>query len=119
VTESENLKNLRAGLKNPDDLSVALPQTVSEWAALTDDELLGVFRKMAAANLWTIDTRFGHEFSGRLIDALKKSAEAAATSSRRLERMTRALVWLTMVLVGLTIVLVGLTVAVIVLTIRA
>ena len=85
---SENLKHVRANLQDPDDLGYVFPEKVSGWAALTDDELLRLFRKVAAANMWNIDTRFGHEFSGRLILALKESASTAAIASRRLELLT-------------------------------
>jgi hypothetical protein len=95
---SDNLKKVRSSLQNPDDLAYVFPESVSVWAALTDDELLRLFRKVAAANLWNVDTRIGHEFSGRLIAALTKSASAAATSSRRLELLTWALVALTVVI---------------------
>jgi hypothetical protein len=56
-----------------------MPESVSDWDGLTDDELLVLFRKVAAANQWMFDTRFGHEFSGRLIAALKQSTSASAT----------------------------------------
>jgi hypothetical protein len=102
---SDNLKKVRASLQNPDDLGYVLPEGVSAWAGLTDDEMLRLYRKVAAANLWNFDTRFGHEFSGWLIAALTKSAAAAATASRRLELLTWALVGLTVVIAAFTVAL--------------
>jgi hypothetical protein len=67
--------------------------------------MLRLFRKTAAANMWSLDTRFGHEFSGRLILALNESASTAATASRRLERLTWALVALTVVIAVFTVAL--------------
>jgi hypothetical protein len=100
---SDNLKKVRASLQNPDDQGYVLPEHVSDWEGLSNDELLRLYRKVAAANLWNFDTRFGHEFSGRLISALKETASAAATSSRRLELLTRALVALTVVIAIFTV----------------
>jgi hypothetical protein len=99
----DNLKQVRASLQNPNDVAYVLPEGVAAWAGLTDDELLRLFRKVAAANVWNFDTRFGHEFSGRLIAALEESASASATSSRRLEWLTWALVALTAVIAVFTV----------------
>jgi hypothetical protein len=100
-----NVEQIRAILKDPDDLDFVWPENVSSWAGLTDDELLRLFRKGAAANMWNFDTRFGHEFSGRLIAALAASASASAEAARRLERLTWALVVLTVVIAVFTVAL--------------
>jgi len=103
---SDNLKQVRVSLQNPDDLAYVMPESVSAWTALTNDELLRLFRKVAAANLWNVDSRLNHEFSGRLIAALSESASEAATASRRLEKLTWALVALTVVVAIFTVALI-------------
>jgi hypothetical protein len=100
---SDNLKKIRASLQSADDDAYILPQRVSEWEGLSNDELLRLYRKVAAANSWRVDTRVDHEFSGRLIAALEKSASTAATSARRLELLTWALVALTVVIATFTV----------------
>jgi hypothetical protein len=100
-----NIEQVRANLRDPDDLSFIAPENVSTWAGLTDDELLRLDRKTAAANLWNLDARFGREFSGRLILALKANATAEATAGRRLELLTWALVLLTVVIAAFTVAL--------------
>jgi hypothetical protein len=100
-----NLEQVRASLQNPDDLGYLVPEGVSTWTALSDDELLRLYRKTAAANMWNLDARFGHEFSGRLIMALKATASAEAAATRRLEFLTWALVLLTVVIAAFTVAL--------------
>jgi hypothetical protein len=67
--------------------------------------VLQLFRKVAAANKWNADARFAHEFSGRLIGALRESTAAATAAARRLELLTWALVLLSVVIAAFTVAL--------------
>jgi hypothetical protein len=81
---TDNLDQLRAQIRDPDDANYNLPQSRPTWAGLTDDEVLQLFRKVATANKWNVDARFAHEFSGRLRrpERVDRCRDGGGTSSR-------------------------------------
>lgn len=69
---------------DPDDLGHTVPQKPSELAALSDDELFALVRKIAFANMWQVSEKAEFEATARLIASLKRSERPrseTATSS--------------------------------------
>ncbi len=93
-------------MSDENDTSYTVPTKPSQWRELTTDELLVLYRKVAAANRHPHSASIDVELTGRLIEALDGFRRSADRSSKRLEWLTLVLVILTVVIVALTVVLV-------------
>jgi hypothetical protein len=87
---------------DPDDLGYNVPDRPSKLAALPNDQLFRLLRKVAFANNWQFDAKVQFEATARLISALKDFKRSS-------DRAASALIFLTIVLIALTGVLVWLT----------
>ena len=81
-----------------------LPEKASDWAALTDDELFRLRRKVERDNVWKVAARIENELTTRLIQALSALRQSS-------DEVAGRLTWLTWVLVFLTVVIAAFTVA--------
>jgi hypothetical protein len=88
-----------------DEPGYITPEKASDWAALTDDELFVLRRKIERDNLWNFATRLENELTTRLILALSGLRRSSDTAARRLELLTRVLVLLTIVIAVFSIAL--------------
>lgn len=93
-----------------DDLEFTSPKKPSDLAAMTDEELLTLLRKVSFANSWHLDAKMRHEVAVRQVIALREFQASAGRSSDTIERLTRWLIVLTGVIVALTITLIVLDV---------
>lgn len=100
-----SLDEIRAHLtpEREDEPGYLTPGRASDWAALTDDELFRLRRKIERDNLWNYATRLENELMTRLIHALSRSRESSDAAARRLELLTWALIVLTIVIATFTI----------------
>jgi hypothetical protein len=103
----DHLEQMRGYLTDEtvDESSYLTPKKQSELVALSDEEVLRLYRKIAFANKhpWTVV--FEHEMRGRLIQALAALRESSEKASKRLEGLTWALVGLTVVIAIFTVAL--------------
>lgn len=100
-----SLDEIRAHLapEREDEPGYLTPQRASDWAALTDEELFRLRRKIERDNLWNYATRLENELTTRLIQALSRLHSSSEAAAIRLERLTRALLLLTVVIAIFTI----------------
>ena len=80
------------------------PERASDWAALTDDELFRLRRKIEHENHWHYSTRLENELTTRLIQALSALRVSSDRASRRLNLLTVVLVLLTVIIAVFTVV---------------
>jgi hypothetical protein len=101
------LDEIRAHLTpaKEDEPGYLTPEKASDWAALTDDELFRLRRKIERDNMWHYATRLENELSTRLIHALSATREASDAAAKKLANLTWALIVLTVVIAGFTIAL--------------
>lgn len=105
--EQAQLDELRQHLTEEaqDQSGYLTPSRASQLAALTDDELWRLYRKIAFANQHPHSVMIEHEMRARLIAALTGFRESSEKASKRLEFLTWVLVVLTVVIVVFTIAL--------------
>ncbi len=102
-----SLDEIRARLtpEQEDEPGYLTPNLASHWAALTDDELFRLRRKIERENQWNFATRLENELTTRLIQALNALRSSSDKAAARLY-------WLTWALVALSVVIAAFTVAV-------
>ena len=88
--------------ENEDEPGYLTPQKASDWAALTDDELFRLRRKIERENHWHFAKVLENELTTRLIHALSRARESSDAAAQRLERLTWALVLLSIVIAVFT-----------------
>jgi hypothetical protein len=99
------LDEIRAHLtpEREDEQGFIVPERASDWAALTDDELFVLRRKIERDNMWNYATRLENELNTRLIQALSALRKSNDDAASRLYGLTVALVVLTVVIAAFTI----------------
>lgn len=81
------------------------PEKASDWAALTDEELFVLRRKIERDNLWNFATRLENELNTRLIQAMSQLRQSSDDAAARIAKLTWALIVLTIVIAVFTIAL--------------
>lgn len=101
------LDEIRAHLtaEKEDEPGFLTPDRASDWAALTDDELFRLRRKVERDNMWNIQSRIENELATRLIHGLAASRKSSDDAASKLTNLTWALLLLTVVIAGFTIAL--------------
>jgi len=102
-----SLDEIRARLTpgNADEVGYLIPQEASHWAALTDEELFRLRRKVERENLWNFQARVENELTTRLIQALTHLRQSSDDAAKRLETLTWTRVGLTIVIAAFTVAL--------------
>lgn len=101
------LNEIRAHLapEKEDEPGYVTTTRASDWAALTDDELFRLRRKIERDNKWRFDVIVQNELTTRLIHALSAARESSDAAAGKLANLTWALILLTVVIAGFTVAL--------------
>lgn len=102
-----SLEDIRYHLtpEREDKEGFALPTRASDWAALTNDEIFRLRRKIERDNRWPYSAQLENEMTTRLIQAMGRLQRSSDVAASRLYLLTWALVVLTVVIAAFTVAL--------------